>query len=69
MKLPKLSLLRIIRIVLGISFIGEAVANKQWLFLFIGGFLLYQGIMDVGCASCATDSCEILEESSLQDKP
>lgn len=53
----KINWLRIIRLVLGISFIGEAIANKQWLFLFPGAILTYQGIINAGCASCDTDSC------------
>jgi len=64
-KLPNLNLLRIVRFVLGVSFIGEAIASEQWLLLVLGGFFLYQGIMNVGCSSGA---CELPEESTLQDK-
>ena len=66
--LPKFSWLRLIRLVLGISFIGEAIANRQWLFLFLGGFLIYQAIMNVGCTSCDTGACEVPEESSTLDR-
>lgn len=59
--MPKINWLRIIRLVLGISFIGEAVADKQWLFLFPGIILTYQGIINAGCASCEDDSCAINE--------
>jgi len=68
-KLPNLSLLRIVRLVLGVSFIGEAIASEQWLLLVLGGFFLYQGLMNVGCASCDGGVCEIPEESTFQDKP
>ena len=63
------SFLRILRIVIGVSFIGEAIAHKQWLFLFLGGFLLYQGVMNVGCTSCVNDVCEVSEKTTLPDKP
>jgi hypothetical protein len=40
LKLPNSNLLRIVRFVLGISFIGEAIASKQWLLLILGGVFL-----------------------------
>ena len=66
-KLPNLTLLRIVRFVLGISFVGEAIASKQWLILILGGFFLYQSVMNVGCAACKED-CQLAEEPNLQDK-
>ena len=52
---------------LGISFVGEAIASKQWLLLILGGFFLYQSVMNVGCAACEED-CQLTEEPNLQDK-
>jgi hypothetical protein len=66
-KLSKLTLLRIVRFVLGISFVGEAIASKQWLLLILGGFFLYQSVMNVGCAAYEED-CQLAEEPNLQDK-
>ena len=66
-KLPNLTLLRIVRFVLGISFVGEAIASKQWLLLILGGFFLYQSVMNVGCAACEKDR-QLTEEPNLQDK-
>ena len=66
-KLPNLTLLRIVRFVLGISFVGEAIASRQWLLLILGGFFLYQSVMNVGCAACEKD-CQLTEEPNLQDK-
>jgi hypothetical protein len=66
-KLPNLTLLRIVRFVLGISFVGEAIASRQWLLLILGGFFLYQSVMNVGCAACEEDR-QLTEESNLQDK-
>jgi len=66
-KLPKLTLLRIVRFLLGISFVGEAIASKQWLLLILGGFFLYQSVMNVGCAAYEED-CQLAEEPNLQDK-
>ena len=66
-KLTNLTLLRIVRFVLGISFVGEAIASKQWLLLILGGFFLYQSVMNVGCAACEED-CQFAEEPNLQDK-
>tara|TARA_B110000285_G_scaffold76590_1_gene88237 strand:- start:394 stop:579 length:186 start_codon:yes stop_codon:yes gene_type:complete len=50
-QLPNLTFLRIARFVLGISFVGEAIASKQWLLLILGGFFLYQSVINVGCSS------------------
>ena len=66
-KLPNLTLLRIVRFVLGVSFVGEAIASRQWLLLILGGFFLYQSVMNVGCAACEED-CQLTEEPNLQDK-
>ena len=66
-KFPNLTLLRIVRFVLGISFVGEAIASKQWLLLILGGFFLYQSVMNVGCAAYEED-CQFAEEFNLQDK-
>ena len=66
-QLPNLTFLRIVRFVLGISFVGEAIASKQWLLLILGGFFLYQSVMNVGCAACE-EAYEITEELNLQDK-
>ena len=66
-KLPNLTLLRIVRFVLGISFVGEAIASKQWLLLILGGFFLYQSVMNVGCAAYEEDR-QLTEEPNLQDK-
>jgi len=56
--MPKINWLRIIRLVLGISFIGEAIADKQWLFLLPGFILTYQSIINVGCSTCEEEVCE-----------
>ena len=66
-KLPNLTLLRIVRFLLGISFVGEAIASKQWLLLILGGFFLYQSVMNVGCVTCEED-CQLTKEPNLQDK-
>jgi len=66
-KLPNLTLLRMVRFVLGISFVGEAIASRQWLLLILGGFFLYQSVMNFGCAACEKD-CQLTEEPNLQDK-
>ena len=66
-KLPNLTLLRMVRFGLGISFVGEAIASRQWLLLILGGFFLYQSGMNVGCAACEED-CQFAEEPNLQDK-
>ena len=68
LKLPNFNLLRIFRFVLGISFIGEAIASKQWLLLILGGFFLYQSVMNVFCAACKEEVCELTEEPNLQGK-
>ena len=66
-KLANLTLLRIVRFLLGISFVGEAIASKQWLILILGGFFLYQSAMNVGCAAFEEDY-QLAEEPNLQDK-
>lgn len=49
---------RILRILIGVSFIGESIAEKQWIFLVPGILLTYQGILNIGCGSCSTGNCE-----------
>ncbi len=56
------NLLRIVRLILGFFLVGDAIATKQWFFLGVGVFLLYQSVFNVGCASCPTDTCEIEED-------
>ena len=67
-KFSNLNLLRIVRFVLGFSFIGEAIASKQWLFLILGCFFLYQALINVSCAACEEEVYELTEEPNLQDK-
>ena len=67
-QIPNLNLLRIVRFVLGISFIGEAIASKQWLLLILGGFFLYQSLINVVCAASEEEVYELTEEPSLRDK-
>lgn len=55
------SWLRIVRLVLGVSFVGQALDTKEWYLLPIGLFLLYQVVTNVGCSSCETDQCSIPE--------
>jgi len=66
-KLANLTLLRIVRFLLGISFVGEAIASKQWLILILGGFFLYQSAMNIGSAAFEEDY-QLAEEPNLQDK-
>ena len=67
-KFSNLNLLRIVRFVLGFSFIGEAIASKQWLFLILGCFFLYQALINVSFAACEEEVYELTEEPNLQDK-
>lgn len=55
--ISKINWLRIVRLIVGISFIGEAIASKQWLFLFPGIILTYQGVTNAGCSTCENNSC------------
>ncbi len=55
------SWLRVIRLILGVSFVGQALDSQEWIFLPIGLFLLYQVLTNVGCSSCETDQCTISE--------
>ncbi|MCT4582176.1 MAG: hypothetical protein N4A35_12260 [Flavobacteriales bacterium] len=53
--------LRVVRLILGVSFVGQAIDTKEWFLLPIGLFLLYQVYTNAGCASCETDQCSIPE--------
>ena len=68
LKLQNFNLLRMVRFVLGISFIGEAIGSKQQLLLVLGGFFLYQSVINVGCAASEEEVYELTEEPNLQDK-
>lgn len=55
------SLLRVVRLVVGISLIGQGADSKEWILIPIGLFFLYQVLFNVGCSSCQTDECSISE--------
>jgi len=61
---------RILRLLIGISFIGQSIADKQWIFLIPGALLTYQGVLNIGCGgscytwNCNTGSCEVPEKST-----
>lgn len=48
-------LMRIIRLVLGIIIAIYAVTSKEYSFLILGGFLLFQAIMNISC--CGSQGC------------
>lgn len=47
---------RILFTVIGVSMIGQAIYEKQYLGIFIGGYFTTMGVMGFGCASgtCST---------------
>jgi len=55
------SWLRVVRLVLGVSFVGQAVDTREWILLPVGVFLLYQVLTNVGCLSCESDQCTVSE--------
>ena len=55
------SWLRVVRLIIGVSCVGQAIDAREWLLLPVGLFFLYQVFINVGCSSCETDQCEISE--------
>jgi uncharacterized membrane protein HdeD (DUF308 family) len=51
------SLMRILRVVVGVMAIVQSITNKDVTVGLIGGFLLFTGIANIGC--CCSASCSI----------
>ena len=49
--LHKWHLMRVLRIVIGISSIMEGITNASFFYGIIGAFFLWQGISNTGCGS------------------
>ena len=49
------SLIRIVRLALGIWMIGWSIQAKDWAMGLFGGFFLYQAVTNTGC--CGSGAC------------
>ncbi|MDH6309494.1 uncharacterized membrane protein HdeD (DUF308 family) [Dysgonomonas sp. PFB1-18] len=49
------NLIRIVRLLLGIAAIIYSITSKNYIFLFLGGMLLFQAIMNISC--CGSERC------------
>lgn len=47
------SFMRIFRVVMGAYILVTSLMEQQYVFALIGGFFLYQGVTNTGCAACA----------------
>lgn len=56
--------MRIIRLLMGIYIIVESIREHQTLLGLLGGFFLYQAIMNTGCPMGA---CEVKPKSKTQE--
>jgi hypothetical protein len=45
--------IRILRVLFGGYIVGAGLFDAQYFGIFIGGFLLYQGLMNIGCFGAA----------------
>ncbi len=50
---------RVLKVILGLAFIGSYLDNKEWGMIVIGAIILYQGIANVGCFACSSGQCSI----------
>ena len=55
--------MRIFRVVMGAYILVTSLLDQQYLFALIGGFFLYQGITNTGCAACAAPPAKDIVES------
>ena len=51
--------MRIIRLVLALVIVVNAIQYKDWLFLALGLYFLYLAVFNVKCSTCANGNCEI----------
>jgi len=50
-------LMRVIRLLMGIVAIGQAIVTKEWILGLAGGFLLYMALANLGCY--CVNSCSV----------
>lgn len=50
--------IRMMRLMLALTVITTASKSEEWLFLFIGGILLIQAVLNIGC-TCYAGNCSI----------
>jgi hypothetical protein len=58
--------MRIIRVLAGTGLIIYGISINYYLLSFLGGFLLLQGILNLGC--CMTSSCSVTKENSKEEE-
>lgn len=49
--------MRVLRLVMGIIAIWQAIVSKEWILGLAGGFLLYMALANIGC--CGAGGCSI----------
>ncbi len=59
LELTDWSLLRVLRLVIGGSLLGEFITGNNWFLLPVAVLFLYQGVFNTGCSACEQGSCEI----------
>ncbi len=50
---------RVLKVIIGLAFIGSYLDNQEWGMIVIGLVILYQGIANIGCFACNTGQCSI----------
>jgi hypothetical protein len=60
------NIVRVLRLVMGIIAIGQAIATKEWILGLAGGFLLYMALANIGC--CGVNGCSI-QPPNVDRKP
>ena len=51
--------MRVVRLAIGGYGLTQGIMNTENLMIGIGAFFLIQGVLNIGCNSCSTGSCEI----------
>lgn len=53
------NIVRVVRLVLALIIVVNAIQYKDWVFLILGGYFLYLAVFNVKCGSCANGNCEV----------
>lgn len=60
--------MRIVRLAIGGYGLTQGIMHSESLMIGIGAFFLIQGILNFGCSSCSTESCEIKTKNNETEK-
>ncbi len=60
--------MRWVRLGVGILILGSGIDGEEWAPIVLGGVLLVQALLNVGCATCAGGSCRYAAEQMTRNR-